>query len=210
MKILLELNKKGITMIMVTHDMNLITFGTRIVFMRDGKIGSMRDVTEEERQERIDELDRQLSLGRDGRKTELSGNEAAVVSENEKNLAAGSASSASAQPERMRVIIPKHSAVREPGDYDPISFADPSLTQAGYEIDCEVENIGQGQGEGKKRKRVTIHKRFPLEDNPYSNIRESSFDSSHRHHGGASTSSSSSSSSSSTGNTTTSSSSSSS
>lgn len=240
MKILVELNKKGITLVMVTHDMNLITFGTRIVFMRDGKIGSMRYVTEEERQEKIDELDQQLSMGRDGRRERLSGDEVETLRTNQQgahklkkddkgskkkakyapsasdnarmeqgevqnrddgdNESRSSSSndeveeeqSTKKKPVRMKVIIPHHTAVREPGDYDPISYADPSLKEAGYEIDCTVEDIQQeGNGEGedlqstqssqsRKQKRITVHRRFPLEDNPYSNIRESSVDTSHR------------------------------
>jgi ABC-type lipoprotein export system ATPase subunit len=49
MKILLDLHSKGITLVMVTHDMNLVPFGTRVIFMRDGKIATHRKIGNDER-----------------------------------------------------------------------------------------------------------------------------------------------------------------
>jgi len=42
MKILIDLNqKKGITMIMVTHDVGLKTFADRVIRMADGKVSKI-------------------------------------------------------------------------------------------------------------------------------------------------------------------------
>jgi putative ABC transport system ATP-binding protein len=50
MKILVDLNrKKGITMIMVTHDAGLKSFANRCVRMQDGKIGRIDSIPMEER-----------------------------------------------------------------------------------------------------------------------------------------------------------------
>jgi len=38
MELLLDLNREGITLVMVTHDMGLKMFADRVVWMRDGKI----------------------------------------------------------------------------------------------------------------------------------------------------------------------------
>jgi len=38
MKLLTDLNKEGITLVMVTHDVGLKFFADRIIWMRDGKI----------------------------------------------------------------------------------------------------------------------------------------------------------------------------
>ena len=59
MKILIDLNmkrEKKITIIMVTHDLNLKNFGTKIVKMIDGKIGSISYISEADRNKAIEEL----------------------------------------------------------------------------------------------------------------------------------------------------------
>ena len=38
MEILSRLNKEGMTIIMVTHDLSLAKYGTRIIYIKDGKI----------------------------------------------------------------------------------------------------------------------------------------------------------------------------
>ena len=38
MEILSRLNKEGTTIIMVTHDLTLAKYGSRIVYIKDGKI----------------------------------------------------------------------------------------------------------------------------------------------------------------------------
>jgi len=38
MKILTELHKKGKTVVMVTHDAHMKTFGTRTIMLKDGKV----------------------------------------------------------------------------------------------------------------------------------------------------------------------------
>ena len=50
MQILINLNKEGCTLIMVTHDTGLKSFANRVVRVLDGKILRIEDVTEEERE----------------------------------------------------------------------------------------------------------------------------------------------------------------
>eukprot|EP00298_Acanthocystis_sp_HF-20_P006339 c16231_g1_i1.p1 GENE.c16231_g1_i1~~c16231_g1_i1.p1 ORF type:complete len:344 (+),score=127.55 c16231_g1_i1:91-1122(+) len=56
MKILLELNSEGITMIMVTHDDSLKNYAHRIVYMVDGRVKTIKHVTHEEREAQLDRL----------------------------------------------------------------------------------------------------------------------------------------------------------
>ncbi|KAA6384539.1 MAG: ABC transporter ATP-binding protein [Streblomastix strix] len=69
MRILLDLNKKGITLVMVTHDMNLISYSTRVIFIRDGKIATQRHISKEERKQKLQELDQNIRKGLDGNKS---------------------------------------------------------------------------------------------------------------------------------------------
>ncbi|KAA6344419.1 MAG: hypothetical protein EZS28_052243, partial [Streblomastix strix] len=56
-------------------------------------------------------------------------------------------------------VIPSVTAIREPGDYDPVYFADPEGMQAqGYQVRVDPETL-------------QIQTNVPLEDNPYSNLR---------------------------------------
>ncbi|KAA6382383.1 MAG: putative 40S ribosomal protein S8 [Streblomastix strix] len=208
MRILLDLNDKGITLIMVTHDMNLIPFATRVVFMRDGKIASTRALTSQERFDKITELNNSIKQGLDGNKRmdaldvgfkdgqqqeqrikkdkrekssrEQPGNESDddFSSENdEKDPKSGKRQRKDRrisdltdeqkqlqqiEEERQRrnkPVIPLVTAVREPGDYDPIFFADPEGMQAkGYQIHVDPNTLA-------------VSSDTPLEDNPYSNLR---------------------------------------
>lgn len=48
MKILVDLNiKNRITFVMVTHDVALKSFGTKVVWMYDGKVHSVQQIDEE-------------------------------------------------------------------------------------------------------------------------------------------------------------------
>ncbi|KAA6401655.1 MAG: ABC transporter ATP-binding protein [Streblomastix strix] len=208
MRILLDLNDKGITLIMVTHDMNLIPFATRVIFMRDGKIASTRALTSQERFDKITELNNSIKQGLDGNKRmdaldvgfkdgqqqeqriqkekrgksgrEQPGNESDddFSSENDEkdpksakrqrkdrrisDLTDEQKQLQQIEEERQRrnkPVIPLVTAVREPGDYDPIFFADPEGMQAkGYQIHVDPNTLA-------------VSSDTPLEDNPYSNLR---------------------------------------
>ena len=57
MNILMDLNiNEGITMIMVTHDVALKSYGNRVMRMMDGKIFSINDINKEEREINIKKL----------------------------------------------------------------------------------------------------------------------------------------------------------
>ena len=60
MNILLELNKEGITMVMVTHDVALKNFAHRVARVVDGKIISEMDVSEKDREDCIRKLNERL------------------------------------------------------------------------------------------------------------------------------------------------------
>lgn len=51
LRLLLELNREGITLVMVTHDVGLKFFADRVIWMRDGKIQRVEQVTPEQQQE---------------------------------------------------------------------------------------------------------------------------------------------------------------
>jgi len=66
-QLLLELNREGITMVMVTHDVSLKNFANRVIWMRDGKIQHLEVISKEKRQKRIAELNKEyeeIQLGR--------------------------------------------------------------------------------------------------------------------------------------------------
>lgn len=144
MKILINLNKKGTTCVMVTHDMNLTQFGTRVVFMRDGKMQGSRFNSPQDREAAIVELEQQIAMGRDGNKSS-------------DTLNVNDDFGSSSRGGEGGTVIPMHSSVREPGDYDPVFFADNSLSHAGYEIRVN-----------DNRQVVPLR---PFFENPYSNLR---------------------------------------
>ena len=62
MKLLMELHSEGITLIMVTHDMSLKNLCQRIIWMRDGKIGKIENVTDDQRKEALKLIDEKFEL----------------------------------------------------------------------------------------------------------------------------------------------------
>jgi putative ABC transport system ATP-binding protein len=68
MQLLLELNKEGITMVMVTHDVSLKNFANRVIWMRDGKIQNVEEISQEKRKRRIEELNAELEELNKGKK----------------------------------------------------------------------------------------------------------------------------------------------
>merc|ERR1712059_227075 len=61
MKLLTDLNQKdNITLVMVTHDVGLKNFADRVIWMRDGKIMRLEVIPEEIRQQRHEQLDKDL------------------------------------------------------------------------------------------------------------------------------------------------------
>jgi len=60
MKLLLDLNAEGITLVMVTHDVGLKMFADRVVWMRDGKIQRIEATTPAAREESRRKLDQEL------------------------------------------------------------------------------------------------------------------------------------------------------
>eukprot|EP00300_Choanocystis_sp_HF-7_P022194 c21363_g1_i1.p1 GENE.c21363_g1_i1~~c21363_g1_i1.p1 ORF type:complete len:320 (-),score=72.21 c21363_g1_i1:77-1036(-) len=66
MGLLMQLNEQGITMVMVTHDDSLKNCANRIVYMADGRVRKIREVTAEERGEQRRKLasaSRSLRMG---------------------------------------------------------------------------------------------------------------------------------------------------
>ena len=61
MELLISLNKQqGVTLIMVTHDVGIKFFSDRVIWLRDGKIQRIEEVSAEKRQESVDKLNAQL------------------------------------------------------------------------------------------------------------------------------------------------------
>lgn len=60
MKLLTDVNAKGTTLVMVTHDVGLKYFADRIIWLRDGKIQRVEHVSESKKKETMDNLSRQL------------------------------------------------------------------------------------------------------------------------------------------------------
>ena len=61
MNILIELNRKrGITMVMVTHDVALKAFANRVIRMADGKVSKIQEMPKEIREEQIKVLEEKV------------------------------------------------------------------------------------------------------------------------------------------------------
>eukprot|EP01102_Stenamoeba_stenopodia_P019168 TRINITY_DN7153_c0_g1_i1.p1 TRINITY_DN7153_c0_g1~~TRINITY_DN7153_c0_g1_i1.p1 ORF type:complete len:388 (+),score=83.91 TRINITY_DN7153_c0_g1_i1:1521-2684(+) len=60
LKLLLDLNKEGISLLMVTHDVGLKYFADRVIWLRDGKIHRVEVVPEEKKREQIQKLEEDL------------------------------------------------------------------------------------------------------------------------------------------------------
>jgi len=61
MKLLSDLHKKGVTLIMVTHDVNLKYFADRVIWMRDGLVQRIEHTTPIQRKDCVDRMERELS-----------------------------------------------------------------------------------------------------------------------------------------------------
>jgi putative ABC transport system ATP-binding protein len=62
MKILIDLNQREkITMIMVTHDVALKNFATRVVRMADGKVSKIQIIPDDTRSQTIKELNQRVA-----------------------------------------------------------------------------------------------------------------------------------------------------
>lgn len=61
LKLLLDLNKEGISLLMVTHDVGLKYFADRVIWLRDGKIHRVELVPEEKKREQIQKLEDDLT-----------------------------------------------------------------------------------------------------------------------------------------------------
>jgi len=61
MKLLSDLHKQGVTLIMVTHDVNLKYFADRIIWMRDGLVQRIEHTTPIQRKDCVDRMERELS-----------------------------------------------------------------------------------------------------------------------------------------------------
>ncbi|KAJ4457336.1 putative ABC transporter H family member 2 [Paratrimastix pyriformis] len=108
MRLLLDLNRKdGITLLMVTHDMNLTSFADRVLHMRDGKLVRIEEVSAERRQTAIDNLN-----------AALTGHSPFVLVRDGAAMAA-------------TTVNPVRTFVRFPSDYKPHAFAHPDDTIRG-------------------------------------------------------------------------------
>ncbi|EKE37660.1 hypothetical protein ENUP19_0347G0037 [Entamoeba nuttalli] len=64
MELLLQLHKEGMTLLMVTHDVSLKNLSDRIIWMRDGKVGKIEEVTKEKRIEALKVISNKIQLKR--------------------------------------------------------------------------------------------------------------------------------------------------
>ena len=120
MKTLIDLNLRSdrkITLLMVTHDLNLRNYGTKVVRIVDGKIGSIIDTPKEIRMKAIDEL-----------------NERILKSENQKIKIQFGIEEAKANPRKEEILREKaftsfpinsvyNTSVRIHSDYIPVKMA---------------------------------------------------------------------------------------
>jgi len=61
MKILIDLNmREKITMIMVTHDIGLKNFATRVIRMADGKVHKIQEIPDDARNQMIKDLNQRV------------------------------------------------------------------------------------------------------------------------------------------------------
>jgi len=61
MKLLSDLHKKGVTLIMVTHDVNLKYFADRVIWMRDGLVQRIEHTTPIQRKDCVTRMEAELS-----------------------------------------------------------------------------------------------------------------------------------------------------
>eukprot|EP00771_Trimastix_marina_P000837 gnl/Trimastix_PCT/1870.p1 GENE.gnl/Trimastix_PCT/1870~~gnl/Trimastix_PCT/1870.p1 ORF type:complete len:501 (+),score=144.05 gnl/Trimastix_PCT/1870:31-1533(+) len=125
MRMLLDLNKQeGITMIMVTHDMNLTQFAHRIIRVRDGKIVGQEHPDRGAREEAIRGLTESLA----------SHSPWALQPAQEEETTEYYQADASPSVPREQ-ITPQRTQLRFPADYRPYQFAHPDDQIHGFHLD---------------------------------------------------------------------------
>eukprot|EP00158_Paraphelidium_tribonemae_P002579 Partr_v1_DN25490_c0_g1_i11_m53657 putative (ABC) transporter len=109
--LLVQLNKEGMTMIMVTHDMYLKNFANRVVWMRDGKISKVEDIDPVIRASAVDDLASKLKT------ITTSGTDATpIVTENVDPVN-------SSEPDKLPKSW-KRTEIRAPASYKPVEFSE--------------------------------------------------------------------------------------
>lgn len=89
------------TMLMVTHDLNLKNFADRVIWMRDGKISRIEEIPKERRLSAIFDLNQRLG----------------IVSSNNLN---STAASSPTEPTANKKVV--KTEIRKPGDYEVLSY----------------------------------------------------------------------------------------
>lgn len=115
MKILLDLNKDGITMVMVSHDLNLKNYSNRVIRIADGKSIGEELINRDVREKHIADLYERVN---NPKKEKLTIREGAdyLQSKDGKSLE-------SELVERFPTKLSKATAVRTEGDYKILRFA---------------------------------------------------------------------------------------
>ena len=91
MKILIDLNlHKKITMIMVTHDVALKTFATRVVRMADGKIAKIEEIDPNVRRDMISHLSDRVALIHKGEGKDTLAIREGIAGQDDEKVAIGS------------------------------------------------------------------------------------------------------------------------
>mmetsp|Transcript_43407 Transcript_43407/g.112927 ORF Transcript_43407/g.112927 Transcript_43407/m.112927 type:complete len:210 (+) Transcript_43407:632-1261(+) len=110
MNMLVELNMQNkITMIMVTHDVNLKYFANKVVHMRDGKIARIEYIEEERRKQAVAELGQSKAV------------------QNMKSRQTNTESTESAPKAKIDMKSAQFTEVREPYDYDFLQIPKPDI-----------------------------------------------------------------------------------
>lgn len=133
MKILLDLNKEGITMIMVTHDLNLKNYAHRVIRITDGKVPGEELIDQKKRESYVAELYERVNNPSKEKLTIREGADYLASSdgkEYEKELM-----------ERYPVKLSKATSVRTERDYGIVRFAmnDRSPNRQGVELAKLIE-----------------------------------------------------------------------
>ncbi|KAK2951125.1 putative ABC transporter H family member 2 [Blattamonas nauphoetae] len=196
MKILVDLNRKnGITLVMVTHDMNLIAYASRCVFVRDGKVAYEKRTKEEDRRKKIRELEEAIEKGQDGNKATdnlgvegKEGGEGGEEDERKALLMKKALAGSHSVKKRKKKDRPAGGVLGEGGEgreggervhsdwmipvcssvREPCDY-DPVAFCSGEDEEgmaCGFEIVVEEQGDTK-----TLFRQFPLSANPYSNLR---------------------------------------
>eukprot|EP01022_Parablepharisma_sp_SALTPOND_P015024 TRINITY_DN2095_c0_g1_i1.p8 TRINITY_DN2095_c0_g1~~TRINITY_DN2095_c0_g1_i1.p8 ORF type:complete len:433 (-),score=63.53 TRINITY_DN2095_c0_g1_i1:9673-10971(-) len=115
MKILMDLNKEGITMVMVSHDLNLKNYAHRVIRVADGKAVGEEIIDPKVRKKHVADLYERVN---NPRKEKLSIREGADYSQSKDGK-----SLEQELIERFPVKLSKTTSVRMEGDYKIIRFA---------------------------------------------------------------------------------------